>query len=668
MKKFAKYLLIVIVAVLFGVGSYFLSSKLLNKKEDKPTIIVEPPKGTIRYQDDFYNAVNEEEFAEREVPAEYGIWHRLYDAQLNDDVEVLVKKKIESDPEAKALYELYTDFNKRNALGITPIKPYVDRIEKTKNLKELFDLSLELAKEGVASFIVEPELNFDPRDSSKFMLSLGGAACYIYNEAQYAPMLDVYDDYFVELLTTYGYSQKYAEDNLKKDTDYSKKVCKGALGSVEMQDPKNSTKIYSFSDVDKIYSNIDLAYYYKELGYPELTEMIVVDETYHRNVNAMLTNNNFEVIKLEYLFNFIQSYVQSLDRKMFNVKENLDNNLHGTQGTTIITKYGYQKVEDFYSDDIHAEFVKEHFSEDKKKYISNMIDEIIDYYKENIENIDWLKDSTKKEAIKKLDSMKKVVGVPDDYFEDNTGYEIHPVSYENGGNIIMLEKEINKASRILEVDLLQGKYTKSFWLLADISPTEVNAFYSPTDNSINFPASLAYIFDEKDSYYTNLGKVGFIIGHEISHAFDTSGAQYDEKGAFRNWWDESDYKEFEKRSKKVIEYYNNLKDEYGQSINGELTVTENIADLGGAEAVINIAVNNGASRDELKKLFEGMAYGFASEQSRMYAAYAKLQDTHAAANARINGPLSSSQTFYDTYGVQEGDKMFVPKEDRVKIW
>ena len=149
MKKFAKYLLIVIVAVLFGFGSYFLSSKLLNKKEDKPTIIVEPPKGTIRYQDDFYNAVNEEEFAEREVPAEYGIWHRLYDAQfkINDDVEVLVKKKIEEDPEAKALYELYTDFNKRNALGVTPIKPYVERIEKTKNLKELFDQSLELAKE-----------------------------------------------------------------------------------------------------------------------------------------------------------------------------------------------------------------------------------------------------------------------------------------------------------------------------------------------------------------------------------------------------------------------------------------------------------------------------------------------------------------------------------------
>ena len=196
----------------------------------------------------------------------------------------------------------------------------------------------------------------------------------------------------------------------------------------------------------------------------------------------------------------------------------------------------------------------------------------------------------------------------------------------------------------------------------------VNAYYNPLNNEIVFPAAILQypFYDKNASKEKNLGGIGAVIGHELTHAFDNVGSQFDEDGQLNDWWTESDYKEFTERSKKVIDYYSNIEVENGKFVNGALTVGENISDLGGIACVIDIAKK--IDGYNLKDLFENYAAIWREVSTTEIKDYLLNNDPHAPKKVRVNGVLSQFEEFYKTYGIKPGDKMYVKPEDRVGIW
>ena len=202
----------------------------------------------------------------------------------------------------------------------------------------------------------------------------------------------------------------------------------------------------------------------------------------------------------------------------------------------------------------------------------------------------------------------------------------------------------------------------------DFSPTVVNAYYNPLDNSINFPAALKELYKTNDDYYAILGSIGTIISHEITHAFDNNGAKFDENGNRVNWWNDEDYSKFEELQKEVSEYYSNFEVIDGIYVDGEKTVGENIADLGGFSFIVSMAREKGANRDDMKVFFSSYASLWASEYIDSYQKLLVLSDTHSPDRIRVNAVVSSIDYFYELYQIGPNDDMYIEPNKRVKLW
>ena len=264
--------------------------------------------------------------------------------------------------------------------------------------------------------------------------------------------------------------------------------------------------------------------------------------------------------------------------------------------------------------------------------------------------------------MKKIDSMTVNAAYPDEWPEYMDAIRI--VSPSEGGNLV--DNYLNILSVGMRENIVSKDEPTDVESWDGITTYEVNAFYSPSTNSIFLPvAILQGVFYGKDaSEAENLGGIGTVIGHEITHAFDNSGAQYDEKGNFENWWTQKDYEMFARLSRQVVDYYNGFENN-GMQVNGEQTLGENIADLGGVAAVTQLAVTKGL---DLSEVYEQYASIWAGKETPEYAYMLMLMDTHSPDSVRVNAVLSAMPEFYEVYGVLPGDGMYQAPENRPGIW
>lgn len=238
-------------------------------------------------------------------------------------------------------------------------------------------------------------------------------------------------------------------------------------------------------------------------------------------------------------------------------------------------------------------------------------------------------------------------------------------SYGEGGSLVDNLISIYTSQSKKQFSKLNHEVDKNEW---NMGPCTVNAYYNALNNEIVFPAGIlqAPFYDKNAKKEKNLGGIGVVIGHELTHAFDNTGAQFDETGKLKNWWNQNDYKEFTNRSKKVVDYYSNIKMGNEKNVNGILTVGENISDLGGMACVLDIAKK--MEDPNLKDLFENYATVWREISTNELKEYLLNNDPHAPKKVRVNAVLSQFEDFYKTYNIKEGDKMYVRPEDRVGIW
>lgn len=308
-------------------------------------------------------------------------------------------------------------------------------------------------------------------------------------------------------------------------------------------------------------------------------------------------------------------------------------------------------------------YVEEHFSPEAKADVEAIAEEILDTYAQRIQDLTWMGADTKKKAVEKLEAITVNVGYPDQWPDPYAGVDLRTEA--EGGSYYENFIAMKKARWEQELAQLDEPVDKSQWLMAAY---EVNAYYNPMANSINFPAGIlrAPLYDPNASHAENLGGIGYVIAHEVTHAFDDQGARFDSEGNLNDWWTQEDYAAFQALCDRVEQFYDGVEVIPGVACNGELTLGENIADLGALACVTQI--ESGQETPDLEALFYSVArvwQGTAPRETRVYHA---ASDVHAPDKLRVNRVLQSLDSFYETFQIQPGDGMYVPPEDRVQVW
>jgi putative endopeptidase len=658
------------------------------KEETKPTgplaIDIANMDTTVRPQDDFYQYANGTWLKNNPVPSTDSRWGSF--SQLMEDnlkklkgiLEETAKKENANGSNAQKIgdyFFTYMDSVKKNAEGVKPLSPYLKQVDDLKSNSELVNVITNLQLKGVR-VAWGLYVSSDPKSSNVNIaqanqggLGLPDKEYYTRTDEESKKLQADYLDHLSKMFQLLGDTKEIAEKNAKVVYDFDMKLAKASLTNVELRDIEKQYNKYNLAELDKKYPNINFTNYLKGLGLQAAKEVIIGQPEFFKQVDAMIKTTSLEDWKQYMRWNIINSYADQLSDEVS--KQNFafyNTILSGQKEMKPRWKRAITEVDNVLGEALGQLFVEKYFPEDSKKKVNAMVDNLIAAYRERINGLDWMSAETKVMAQKKLNTIIKKLGFPDkwrDYSKLSVAKNSHLENYINAYTY-----ELNR-----NFDKLSKPVDKMEWFM---SPPTVNAYYNPTTNEITFPAGIMqppFFFADADDA-VNYAAIGAVIGHELTHGFDDQGSQFDEQGNMKNWWTKDDQTKFQAKTKMVVEQYNSYVAIDSLHVNGELTLGENIADLGG----VSIAYAAFLKTEQAKKAEK--LDGFTPQQ-RFFLSWAQIWRTnytdaalkkqvntnpHSPSMFRGNGPLTNLPEFYEAFGVKEGDKMFVPAEKRAKIW
>ena len=421
--------------------------------------------------------------------------------------------------------------------------------------------------------------------------------------------------------------------------------------------------LYTMDELKVLFPKVDLDAVYDMSGLKREERIAVSDVGLLKAVAALLDGTHVDQLKDLMRMSLLSGYGGALNKEFTDAANAFNAAYLGIQGTQTEEELAAAQVQSLMSGYLEKAYVEKHFSAQAKADVEDMIADFIAVYKERIEALDWMSGTTKAMALKKLDSMGVKVGYPDKWDDSMDAVAIK--SADQGGSYFQNIVDIAKAGQE-ELLAYQGTVVdKSEWITPAYT---VNAFYNPTSNDITFPAGIlqAPMYDVNASREENLGAIGYVIAHEITHAFDNSGAKFDENGNAADWWTAEDYAAFQEKCNAVAAWYDGQESIPGITCSGTLTLGENVADLGAAACVTEVAGRE--KTPDYDTLFRTMANAWASTASREYQQAAAALDVHAPEKLRVNRVLQTIPEFYETFDIQAGDGMWVAPEARVKLW
>ncbi len=664
--KIVLLIIIILGILLVGSGTYLYLGKD-NKEETKKE------EQAPRLEDDFYESINYETLKNAKIPSDSSEWSHFYEVskKIEERVDTLTEEILADpnykNPDIDAFIELFNDYETRNKLGISELKPYLDKVDNAKTIEELNKVLVELDKDLDVSPIVTYSSDADIDNPEKNIMEIDqitllGAPTSYYAKTKYKNLLTKAQKMIVNEYKVLGYSDEKANKIFNEVYEFAKMLDEKSIDMEKVTDIKEIYKKYTFNDITKEIKNLPIKQIFEGRKVDKEENYIVPDMEHLKTLDNYYTNEHIELFKEITKFAIIDEYLPMTTEENEQIQLDFMNDISGY--TTTKEKYREDSVKSikksYIEDEIEKRYEEKYFTDEDKKIVEDLAKEIKEYYKEVINNSDWLSDETRKEAIKKLDAMKIKVGRQEKANKEDDHVKV--ITKSQGGTLISNTINANKNN--------YNKYSEELHKTADdsdISTLEVNAFYNSVDNSINFLAGFKGLYENETNRYRMMGYFGTVIAHEISHAFDSNGSQFDENGKLNNWWTEKDKQNYDQITKKIEEYYS--KYEYmGFKVDGKLTLPENIADLGAMKAIISIAEKDGATNDDFKNIFEGYADLWAKKENKESAEMSIISDSHSPNKVRVNAVLSSMDKFYEVYDIKEGDKMFIPKEDRVSLW
>lgn len=613
------------------------------------------------YIDNYYEYINKETIKDKEDG-----WSYIDDInkEISNDANNIVKEIINNpttseEKNIKEFYNEYLNIEFRNKNGLKDLELYIDKINKTTNINDFITEAIKLEKELSIELLMSKSIMKDFKTGKNILyitpipMDYGYSSDYYSNETL-TTVKNNFKLYNNKLLREYGYTAGEALDITNQIDDFYTNL---ANNSLKQDDLLNTEKYYNIIDksaLSKIYTNLDINKYFNELGLSKIDKLSLVDEKSYQELNKYLTNNNLSLWKNIATIKILQTYAEYTTENYETIFTKLNKNLLGKEYTREET--AYDLIKQIYPNEISKNYNNKYLSDDTKNYISNLTNEIIKEYEDMI-NTSWMDNETKSKAVTKLNNIKINIGTS--YIKDLSSY------YDFDSNISLVKNiiNLNKVVRAASYEMLDTTTTTN--ALPDYT---FNAYYDVTSNSINILTGSTKVIKDINNKYENLGSIGFIIAHEISHAFDNNGSKFDENGFLSNWYTTSSQEKYQEIQNKVIDYYNNYEIIHNVSNNGTRTIGENIADLGAMECITNILIKNNANKKDYQTTYESFAKVWANNYSKSTKVLQSLIDTHSPNEIRVNGILSSTKKFYETYKIDSKDLMYIEPEKRVNIW
>ena len=624
----------------------------------------------------FYQAVNKEWLLKAKIPVDSPSIDSFY--TLDEDVKGKLKKDIKNLGEGKessditgmsefiTFYKAASDYKQREKDGLEPLKPYLKEIEDIKDLNDLANKSASLTDKGIPlPFGYDVGTNAENTSQKQIQLSppsilLPDVSIYKdeASKKQYLTPIETATQKALEML---GYSEKNSKRIVKEALEFDEIIAKYSLSNEEMSEsknlvhPKTAEEINAYSGSFKLYDVI------KDIMGRDLETINVPNTKYFENYSKVVNQDNFSKIKSWMLVQEAMAASNSLTEDYRLNFQSISMAIMGTQKPISKEDTVYEMSVNLFSDVMSVYYGRKYFGEEAKTDVTGMIDKIKNVYRGRLQQNDWLTEETRNKAIEKLDKMKVFVGYQEDV--DPGTKELH---LEPNKSFFELSEDIAQFGKRYTIDHFDEPIDKNKW---SGSAFDINAYYNPESNSINFPAGIlqAPFYDKNQSTEKNYGGIGVVIGHEITHAFDSNGADYDENGDMHNWWTNADSKAFDKRIKAFEDQWNGL-EIYGTKVNGKLTVTENVADAGGLSSTLQV-LKTDMTKPNLKDYFENYANIWKQKASLQYNKYTMVQDVHAPNELRVNQQLKNLPEFYEAYPqIKEGDAMYLAPSKRISLW
>ena len=627
---------------------------------------------------DFFEAVNEEWLKTAKIPADKpatGGFQDLVDGiddLLMTDIDHMLAEpdKVQSDMMRHFLhfYQLANDYDRRNQLAAKPLLPLIERIEKIESFE---DLNQQFPTWTLDSLPLPFSLDVDAdmknaQTNALFAyppsLFLPDKTYYTAEHPNGAQLLGVFFDMMVQLVELTGKEKSQAEAIVEQAIQFDRLVAPHVKSAEEKADYSKMYNPRSFDTFIHYTDKLDLEKLTVGLIGTTPDKVIVTDPVYFEQLGELLTTEHFQLIKSWMIVRTIRSLSSYLSEDFRQISGIFSRTLSGTDEAMPQKKAAYYLASGQFDQVVGDYYGKKYFGEAAKKDVEHMIEKMISVYKDRLEKNNWLSDTTRKKAIIKLDKLGVQVGYPDQIPALYTKY--HTVTQEEGGTLLSNALAFSKIELKERFGRWNQPVDRTEW---EMSADTVNAYYHPFRNVIVFPAAIlqAPFYSLEQSSSANYGGIGAVIAHEISHAFDNNGALFDEYGNLNNWWTEEDLAHFQEKAQAMIEEFDGLSFADG-TVNGKLTVSENIADAGGLSCALEAAKTE--ADHSLADFFVSWATIWRTKAKKEYQQLLLQIDVHAPAKLRANIQPQNLMEFYDTFAITEKDSMYLPPEKRVHIW
>lgn len=624
-------------------------------------------------KDDFYAAVNKTALDASVIQPGYtgaGSFNDL-SVSVTREVAELVRQaaaspKTAGEQKISALYENILNKTAREQAGIGPIQKYLDAVDSAASLEELMAACGVIYQDLGTSLLLGFGLTVDAKDSNAYVLVFSGFSPAL-GQGGYAGAAAgqkaAYLTYLETLNRLVGRTEAEASADAQRIWSADSAIAAASLTNQELGDVDKTYNLFTMAQLQSMFPGVDLTAVFAHTGLTQTDRIQVADVGALKAVAAYFDDAQLDTLKAYCRLGLAAGYGAMLTQGFTDASNAFNQAYLGISGSLADEELAAQYVESLLADYLGEAYVSRHFSSAAKADAEKMVKDILSVYKDRINALTWMSAATKAKAVRKLDTMKLHIGYPDVWEDDLADAQI--LSTAEGGSFFDNVVAITKAYRARNIAAQKDGVDKDAWAMEVFT---VNACYDPTVNSITFPAGILQspYYDVNASYEENLGGIGYVIAHEITHAFDNNGAKYDENGNVADWWTAEDYAAFQKLCARVVELYDGRETAPGITCDGALTLSENIADLGSAACLTELEGRR--AKPDYKALYTAMSQIWCSSYSREMRQYLAQADVHAPDKLRGNLVLQQFQPFYDAFGITEGDGMWLAPASRVTIW
>ena len=602
--------------------------------------------------------------------------------RLNGILDELLKGSYEQgtvEQKLSDLYKLAMDSARREADGVKPVMPIIEKMEAAKTKDELFAIQLELAPYGDSEFY-NAGLGADEKNATMNILNvmqggitLGQKDYYLENDSATAHIREEYKKHIVRMFQLFGFNEQQAQQKMQNIMRLETELAKVSRSRTELRDPQRNYNKTTLKEFMQNYPNLQLEKQMNATGLESkyMDSIVVGQPEFMAGADKLIASMTADEYR-DYMEwgQVLDAAGQVSDEVRAANFEFFGKVLSGRKEDHPLWRRSVSQLERVMGEAIGQIYVKKYFPAEAKERMVKLVKNLQTALAERIDAQDWMSDSTKQNAKDKLATFYLKVGYPDKW-TDLTALNIDPSK-----SYLENMKECNRFWQKHEIDEKAGKpVDRDEWYMY---PQTVNAYYNPTTNEICFPAGILQppFFDMEADDAFNYGAIGVVIGHEMTHGFDDQGRQFDKDGNMQDWWTEQDAQNFIERTGRYADFFSAIEVLPGLNANGQFTLGENLADHGGLQVAFT------AYKNVTKDAPLADIDGFTADQ-RFFLAYAGVwagniteeeirnrtkNDPHALGRWRVNGALPHIDAWYEAFGITPDNKMYLPKEQRLQLW